>query len=52
MANMWYNLAASLATDTPTRDEAAKNRDLLAAKMTPDQIAQAQRMASEWKPTK
>jgi hypothetical protein len=25
-------------------------RDLVAAKMTPDQIAEAQRMAREWKP--
>jgi hypothetical protein len=29
----------------------AKERDMLAAKMTPAQIAEAQRMASEWKPS-
>jgi hypothetical protein len=29
-----------------------QSRDALNAKMTPDQIADAQRMASEWKPTK
>ncbi len=29
-----------------------KDRDTVAAKMTPAQIAEAQRLASEWKPTK
>jgi hypothetical protein len=29
-----------------------KKRDEVAAKMTPDQIAEAQRLAREWKPTK
>jgi hypothetical protein len=29
---------------------AAKNRDKVAAKMTPAQIAEAQRMAREWVP--
>ncbi len=49
-AHMWYNLAASHAEDAATREMAVKNRDEVAAKMTPDQIAEAQRMASEWKP--
>ena len=31
------------------RDKKVKSRDDLAAKMTPDQIAEAQRMAREWK---
>jgi hypothetical protein len=43
-------LAASHAEDAATREMAVKNRDDVAAKMTPDQIAEAQRMASEWKP--
>jgi hypothetical protein len=30
----------------------AKERDQLAAKMTPEQIADAQRRAREWKPTR
>jgi uncharacterized protein len=50
-AHMWLNLAASRAMGTETRDLAAKNRDMLAAKMTPAQIAEAQRLASEWAPT-
>jgi len=50
-AHMWLNLAAtSRATDPAARDEAAKERDMLAAKMTPAQIAEAQRLASELKP--
>ena len=52
-AHMWLNLAAApRATDPAARDQAAKERDMLAAKMTPAQIAEAQRIASEWKPTK
>jgi TPR repeat protein len=47
-AHMWFNLSASRATEAEDRDSAAKNRDELAAKMTPDQIAEAQRMAREW----
>jgi hypothetical protein len=34
--------------DTDTRDLAAENRYILAVKMTPAQIAEAQRLASEW----
>jgi hypothetical protein len=34
------------------RDMAATDRDTVAAKMTPAQIAEAQRMAREWKPTR
>jgi hypothetical protein len=32
--------------------DAAKSRNELAAIMTPEQIAEAQRLAREWKPTK
>ena len=49
-AHMWYNLAASHAEDAATREMAVKNRDEVAAKMTPAQLAEAQRLASEWKP--
>jgi TPR repeat protein len=47
-AHMWSNLAASRGMDTDTRDLAAENRYILAVKMTPAQIAEAQRLASEW----
>ena len=47
LAHMWLNLAAAQGL------EAARSaRDNLAANMTPDQIAEAQRLAREWKPTK
>jgi hypothetical protein len=45
---MWFNLSASGASDASTRETSVKNRDDIAAKMTPAQIAEAQRMASEW----
>ncbi len=32
------------------RDAAVKNRDIVAKKMTPAQIAEAQKLAREWKP--
>ena len=49
-AHMWSNLAASRLTDPTDRADAVKNRDVVAAKMTPAQIAEAQRLASAWKP--
>lgn len=42
-AHMWYNLAASQG-----HEEAAKWRDLIAGVMSPDQIAEAQKLAREW----
>ncbi|MCZ6485717.1 MAG: tetratricopeptide repeat protein [Acidobacteria bacterium] len=48
-AHMWYNLAASDLTGDH-RERSVKNRDELAAKMTAQQIAEAQRLAREWKP--
>jgi TPR repeat protein len=51
-AHMWYNLAAARfpASETEIRDMAVKGRDLVAAKMTPARIAEAQKLAREWKP--
>ena len=49
-AHKWFNLAASRLPAGEIRDMAAENRDIVAAKMTPAQIAEAQRLASEWKP--
>ena len=53
-AHMWFNLAASQlsASEKEKRDMAVKNRDLIAAKMTPAQLAEAQRLAREWRPKK
>jgi TPR repeat protein len=48
-AHMWLNLAAAQAK--PDDRVAAEARDKLVAKMTSAQIAEAQRLAREWKPT-
>jgi TPR repeat protein len=44
-AYLWYDLAAARGG----KNDAAK-RDLVASKLTPEQIAEAQRLAREWKP--
>jgi len=46
-AHMWFNLAGSAGSK-----KAMKSRDILAKKMTPVQIAEAQKLAREWKPIK
>jgi TPR repeat protein len=46
-AYMWLNLSAAQG-----RDGAVAFRDLMARRMTPAQIAEAQKLAREWKPTK
>jgi uncharacterized protein len=54
-AHMWFNIAAAAAaadaSDVSVRD-ALKWRDLVATRMTPAQVAEARRLAAEWKPTK
>ena len=44
-AHIWFNLAAANGANT-----AGTYRDRIASKMTPEQIALAQRLAREWKP--
>ena len=46
LAYMWLNLSA-----TQGFQSAIKNRDIVARRMTPAQIAEAQKLAREWKPT-
>jgi len=43
-AHMWFNLAAASG-----EADDVKSRDLAASKMTPAQIAEAQRLASAWR---
>ena len=43
----WLNLAAAAG-----HTEAGETRELVEKEMTPEQIAEAQRLAREWKPTK
>ena len=51
-AHKWYNLAAARfpPSEAIERKIAVSARDLIAAKMTPAQVAEAQRLAREWKP--
>jgi len=44
-AYMWFNLAAAQGFQA-----AVKDRDLIAQRMTPAQIAEAQKLAREWRP--
>jgi TPR repeat protein len=46
-AYMWFSLSAAQG-----REGAAALRDLIARLMTPAQLAEAQKLAREWKPTK
>ncbi len=50
-AHMWFNIAAS-APDTISALAGRWRRDEIANRMTPAQIAEAQRLAREWKPKK
>jgi hypothetical protein len=45
LAHMWFSLSAAQGNE-----EAVKSRDVVARKMTPPQIAEAEALASEWKP--
>ena len=49
-AHIWINLAVSRLPPGEDRDKAVKNRDHVASKMTPTQIAEAQKLAREWMP--
>ncbi len=44
-AHMWFNLAGEQGNKTDTN-----NRDIVAKRMTPTQIAEAQRRAAIWRP--
>ena len=46
-AHIWFSLSAAQGDQ-----DAVENRDLAARHMTPAQIAEAQKLAREWKPTK
>jgi hypothetical protein len=44
-AHFWFSLSAAQGDE-----DAAKNRDLIERRMTPAQIAEAQKLLREWKP--
>ncbi|TFG58549.1 MAG: sel1 repeat family protein, partial [Deltaproteobacteria bacterium] len=54
LAHMWFSLAVSRfpASEGEKREQAVKDRNIVASKMTPAQIAEAERLAREWKPKK
>ena len=49
-ALMWYSLAAARFPPGEDRDLAVSNRDRIEQRMTPAQVAEAQRFARQWKP--
>ncbi len=49
-AHKWFNLAASRSPPDEDRDLAVQGRDAVAASMTPAQIAEAEKLAREWRP--
>jgi len=53
LAHMWCNLAALGLSESKSDFYAiaVESLDQIAAKMPPTQIAEAQRLASAWKPT-
>ncbi|MFO1378473.1 MAG: tetratricopeptide repeat protein [Steroidobacteraceae bacterium] len=51
-AHKWYSLAAASDAEDKDRETFMKNRNTLAAKMTPAQMADARKLAREWQPTK
>lgn len=54
LAHMWLNLAAARypASAKKTLNDAVRYQDLVGSLMTPAQIAEAERLAREWKPKK
>ena len=49
-AYKWYELSIRGSTDEEERDKFIKYRDNIASYMTFDDIAEAKKLASEWKP--
>ena len=52
LAHMWFDLGAAASPPGVRRDRAVAARDFAAKSITPAQLAEAQRLAREWKPKK
>ncbi len=50
LAHMWFNLATAHLPPDVIQKAAATQRYKIEGNMMPEQIAEAQRLASEWKP--
>ena len=48
-AYMWFDLSARYSEGVE-RDRMGHNRDVIASYLTPAQLAEAQKLAREWKP--
>ncbi len=48
-AHIWFTLAASGFPRGYARDKAVKKRDIVAKRMTPAQISEAEKLAREWR---
>jgi uncharacterized protein len=53
-AHVWFNIAVATfpTSDTRNRGAAVQSRDLVATKLTREQVAEAQRLAREWRPVR
>jgi TPR repeat protein len=53
MAHMWFNLAVMHfpASEISNRNAAISSRDFMAGKLSPEEVAEAQKLASEWRQT-
>ncbi len=49
-SHKWFDLAAARAEPGRIRDETANNRDIVAFRMSPAEIAEARRLARSWRP--
>ena len=49
-AHKWYHLASAGLSESDNREKAVKGRDHVAEGMTPEELAEAQKLAREWKP--
>jgi len=49
-AHMWFNLAASQTRARKARRRLMRKRNSVAARLSPEQLAEAQRLAQEWLP--
>jgi uncharacterized protein len=49
-AHLYFNLAAARLNEPRERTAAARNRDRVAAEISPEQLEQAQQQAREWRP--
>ena len=51
-AHLWFNLAAASSSPGWDRQDAIANRDRIAGQLKPEQVADAQARARDWKPVK